>query len=199
MRVKSRYSLNLEELGVPAPDLMPVVLESGISLPQVQESFSESLNVFKAFANYLVERNRTRDMARQFAAARRALDARNYEAERQSEIIVANYAEQLKHFLAEQEAEMRLLTEKIELEGRAIAEQIRDERAQQHEELELTRQILNRHLKLISRMQEFLSEAESSPESYVRKNRQYFRVVEECRAKMRAVQNRLNDLDKPRN
>ena len=103
MRVKSRYSLNLEELGVPAPDLMPVVLESGISLPQVQESFSESLNVFKAFANYLVERNRTRDMARQFAAARRALDARNYEAERQSEIIVANYAEQLKHFLAEQE------------------------------------------------------------------------------------------------
>lgn len=188
--------MNLEELGVPAPDLTPAVFDSGMSLPQVQESFFDSFNVIKAFANYLVERNRTRDMARQFAAARQALDARNYEAERQSEIIVANYAEQLEHFLEEQRAEMKLLTEKIELEGRAIAEQIRDERSRQRAELELTRQILKQHLKLISRMQEFLSEAESSPESYVRKNRQYFRVVEECRAKMRVVQNRLNDLDK---
>lgn len=195
--MKAGYSLNLDELGIPAPDLLPVTssYDSQISTSRAQESFFDSLNVVKAFANYLVERNRTKDMSRKFAAARQALDARNYEAERQSEIIIANYARKLENFLEQQKAEMKFLTEKIHLESIAIAEQVRNERERQRSELQLTRQILSQHLKCIAQMQEFLTELENSPELYATENRYYFQVQEDCRVKMRRIQKLLKNFE----
>ena len=197
MRVKDRYSLNLSELigDVPTSTDVPARFDNGVSFPIVYGNYSESLNIFEAFGNYLVERNRTRDMAKQIAAAEDALDARNEEARQQSEIILANYAERLQEFLRNKRQELELETKRIERESAALVQQIQSEREREHARLEKIAQLLEHYRSFLDEASDYIAEFEASPEKFLTRNKFYHRVKEDYRIRLKWISSLLKQID----
>lgn len=198
MRVKDCYSLQVDELidEVPTTDNLPAHFDGGIDPVIVRGNYEESLNIFEAFADYIVERNRTRNMSRQFAAAESALDARNDEARRQSEIILDGYAERLKNFLEAKRQEFELNTRRIEMESAAQVEQLQNERERQHRKTVQQIELLEYYRSFLDEAQKFLAEVENSPEKFMSRNKFYYQVKEDCRIKMKWVLNLIKNFDR---
>lgn len=197
MKVKDCYSLNVSEIlgDVPTSIDVPAQLDRGISVSFVYGNYSESLNIFEAFANYLVERNRTSDMAKQIAAAESALDARNEEARRQSEIILDNYAERLQKFLDTERDKLKLETQRIELESEERVQQIQDAREREHARFKSLVSSLENYRSFLDEASKFLSEFESNPEKFLTRKKIYYQVKEDCRIKMKWITNLLKQID----
>lgn len=197
MKVKDCYSLYVEELldELPTAGNLPTKFDSGITIETVQRNYEDSLNIFTAFANYLVERNRTKDLAKQYAAAESALDARNAEARRQSESIIANYAERLNNFLAVKRQEFELETRRIELESAELVAIVRNAAERQHAKITAFLDMLKFYRSLLDDMQKFLAEVEESPEKFITKNKFYYQVKEDCRVKMKQITKLLKDIN----
>ena len=189
MRLKDCYSLNVNELfdEVPTARNLPSKVDDGINFEFVRHECRDSLNIFEALADYLVERTHTQDMARQVAAAENALDERNEAARRQSDIIIANYAERLNKFLETKRQEFELETQRIELESAAQVENLRDDRKRQRSRLNTLTKILAFYRASLEQMQKFLLELEESPELYVTRNKFYFQAKEDCRIKIKRI------------
>ena len=194
MRLKDCYSLNVDELFGERSTIRnsPAQIDDGVKLEFVQENCRESLNIFEALADYLVARNCTQDMARQVEVAENALDARNAEAQRQNDIIIANYAERLNKFLETKRQEFELETQRIELESVAQVENLHNDREKQRAQLNALTKILAFYRASLEQMQKFLMELEGAPELYVTRNKFYFQAKEDCRIKIR----RINDVIK---
>ena len=198
MRVKDCYSLQVDELieEVPTAENLPAHFGGGINPVIVRGHYEESLNILKAFANYIVERNRTRDMAQQFAAAENALDARNTEARQQSEIILSNYAERLNKFLACKTQKLELETQRIEMESAAQVEQIQNARERESARIRELIRILEFYRSFLDEEQKFLAEFEVAPQKFMTRNKFYYQVKEDCRIKVKWIQNLLKQIDK---
>ncbi len=192
MKVKDSYSLRVDEIigEVPTAENFPLKADEEINLELVQQDCEESFNIFEAFANYLVERTRTQDLRQQISTAEEALDTRNAEARRQSEIIIANYSERVKKFLATKRQELELETQRIELENFALVEGIRDAREHQKSQLNALMKVLAFYRSALEQIQNFLTETENSPELFVTRIKFYHQAKEDCRIKMK----RINDL-----
>lgn len=207
MKVKDCYSLYVEELldEVPTAGNLPTKFDSGITIETVQRDYENSLNIFTAFANYLVERNRTKDLAKQCAAAKNALDARNAEAQRQSELIIDNYAERMNNFLAAKRQEFELETQRIELESAERVAIVRNAAERQHAKIKAFLDMLKFYRSFLDDMQKYLAElddmkksfeeGEESPEKFLTKNKFYYQVKEDCRVKMKQITKLLKDLN----
>ena len=164
MRLKEKYSLSLDELinEVPSSENLPTKIDSrSFDVGAVCRQYENSLNLGKAFGNYLIERNRTKDMAREFAAKEAALDARNYEAEKQSKIIEKNYAVRLQQFLEYSRQELDLENKKLFEKSEVIAEQVKNARETEQEKISILTEVLSLYHKYIVEMQEFLHELEN--------------------------------------
>lgn len=198
MRIKDCYSLCIDELieEVPTPSNLPMNLDSGINFPIVKRDYEESLNVFKAFANYVVERNRTQDMKKQFAAAKRVLDARNAEARLQISMIIANYAERMQEFLTKKKQEFKLETQRIESENAEIVEKIHNAAERQHAKIKMFIELFNYYRSALDEIQQFLMEAEKISEISISKNKFYFQAKEDCRCKLRQIKILLKEINK---
>lgn len=197
MRVKDCYSLCLDELldEIPTAENLPSRFDGGVNLDIARRDCEHSLNIFKAFANYLVERNRTRDLSRQIYAAERALDARNAEARRQSEIVIANYAERLQAFLASKRAEFDLETQRLVAQSTERVEQLQNEAERRHRENQARVKMLEFYRSFLEDAQKFLAEVEDSPEKFVTHNKFYWQACEDCRVKSNAICRLLNQID----
>ena len=197
MRVKACYSLCLDELvdEIPTAENLPSCFDGGVNLDIARHDCEHSLNIFKAFANYLVERNRTRDLSRQIYAAERALDARNAEARRQSEIVIANYAERLQAFLASKRAEFDLETQRLVAESTERVEQLQNEAERRHRENQARVKMLEFYRSFLDEAQKFLAEVEDSPEKFVTHNKFYWQACEDCRVKSNAIRHLLKQID----
>ena len=197
MRVKDCYSLCLDGIvdEIPTAENLPSRFECEIHPVTVYGSCNESLNIFKAFANYIVERNRTRDLARQIDAAEAALDARNDVARNQSQIIVAEYAERLNNFLATKRQELALETQRIELESADRVNQIQNDREREHRRISELIEVLKYYRSFLEDVQKFLAEVEDSPEKFVTKNKFYHQAKEDCRVKIKWIGNLLKRID----
>lgn len=197
MRVKDCYSLCLDELidEIPTAENLPSRFDGGVNLDIARRDCEHSLNIFKAFANYLVERNRTRDLSRQIDAAERALDARNAEARRQSEIVIANYAERLQAFLASKRAEFDLETQRLVAESTERVEQLQNEAERRHRENQARIKMLEFYRSFLDDAQKFLAEVEDSPEKFVTHNKFYWQACEDCRVKSNAIRHLLKQID----
>jgi len=198
MRVKDVYSLRTDELleAVPTAENLPSRYDGAVNLDIARRHCADSLNIFTAFANYLVERNRTRDLARQISAAENALDARNAEARRQSEIIIANYAERLKNFLDTKRREFDLETQRIEQKSVAQVEVIRNDRERHQREVAAQIKMLEFYRSFLEEAQTFIAEIEDSPEKFVTRNKFYYQVCEDCRVKQKWLRDLLNKIDR---
>lgn len=197
MRVKDCYSLCLDELldEIPTAENLPSRFDGGVNLDIARRDCEHSLNIFKAFANYLVERNRTRDLSRQIYAAERALDARNAEARRQSEIVIANYAERLQAFLASKRAEFDLETQRLVAQSTERVEQLQNEAERRHRENQARVKMLEFYRSFLEDAQKFLAEVEDSPEKFVTHNKFYWQACEDCRVKSNAIRRLLKQID----
>ena len=197
MRVKDCYSLCLDELidEVPTAENLPSRFDGGVNLDIARHDCEHSLNIFKAFANYLVERNRTRDLSRQIYAAERALDARNAEARRQSEIVIANYAERLQAFLTAKGAEFDLETQRLVAESTERVEHLQNEAERRHRENQARIKMLEFYRSFLDDAQKFLAEVEDSPEKFVTHNKFYWQAYEDCRVKTNAIRRLLKQID----
>ena len=196
MRVKDNYSLRVEEIldEVPMAENLPSNFDGGLIL-NVRRNYAESLNFFAAFANYFVERSRTQDLEKQFAAAENALDSRNTEARLQSEMIIANYAERLQEFLETQARELELETQRIELESSERVEIVRNEREREHARITELIRVLEHYRAFLVEAQNFLAELERSPEKFATKNKFYFQVKEDSRLRMKWIRDLLKKID----
>lgn len=197
MRVKDCYSLCLDELvdEIPTAENLPSRFDGGVNLDIARRDCEHSLNIFKAFANYLVERNRTRDLSRQIDAAERALDARNAEARRQSEIVITNYAERLQAFLTAKRAEFDLETQRLVAESTERVEQLQNEAERRHRENQARIKMLEFYRSFLDDAQKFLAEVEDSPEKFVTHNKFYWQACEDCRVKSNAICRLLKQID----
>ena len=196
LKIKDFYSLRVDELlgDVPTADNFPVKVDDEISLNRVRQDYEGSLNIFEAFANYLVERNRTKDLNRQIETLETALDARNIEAKNQSKIIIDNYTERMKFFLETQRRELELEIQRIELKNAELVEGIRYERERQRSRITVLTKLLNFYLSSLEQIQKFLAETEESPELFVTKNKFRHQVKEDCRVKLKKINGLLKKI-----
>lgn len=197
MRVKDHYSLCVEELigAVPMAENLPTNFDGGISVPIIQKNYAESLCFFEAFADYLVERSRTQDIEKQFAAAEEALDSRNAEARLQSATIIANYAERLKGFVESRAREFELETQRLEAESAERVEIVRNEREREHFRITELIQVLEHYRTFLVDSQKFLAEIEQCSEKFATKNKFYFRVKKDYDLRLKWIQKLLNKID----
>lgn len=198
MRVKDSYSLCVDELlgEIPTENNLPVRYDSGITPAFVCGNCAESLNLFEAFGNYIAERSRTKNWARQVEAAENALDARNDEVRRQSEIILDSYTERLNKFLAQKTQMLELETQRIEMESAAQVEQIQNARERESARIRELIRILEYYRSFLNEEQKFLSEIEAASQKFMTRNKFYYKVKEDCRIKVKWICNLLNQIDK---
>lgn len=198
MRVKDSYSLCVDELlnEIPTENNLSVRYDSGITLAFVCGNCAESLNLFKAFGNYIAERSRTKNLARQVEAAKNTLDARNNEAWRQSEIILDSYTERLNKFLTQETQKLELETQRIEMESAAQVEQIQNARERESARIRELVRLLEYYRSFLNEEQKFLSEIEVALQKFMTRNKFYYQVKEDCRIKVKWIRNLLNQMDK---
>lgn len=178
-----------------APRAVPSTPKSdSFSLVDLTTEFAESINFGKALANYLIERNRTKNMRKVVEAAKDALDARNREERDRTEIIVENYRQQMSAFLDQQQEKLRLETQRMEMESKALVERAASERERHSLKVRQLTALMKMYLDHIEQMQRHMSDIESDAERFVKKNRLYFQLEEDCRAKFAYINKRLNQL-----
>ena len=198
MRVKDSYSLCVDELlsEIPTENNLPVRYDSGITPAFICGNCAESLNLFEALGNYIAERSRTKNLTRQVEAAENALDARNDEAQRQSEIILDSYTERLNKFLAQETQKLELETQRIEMESAAQVEQIQNARERESARIRELVRLLEYYRSFLNEEQKFLSEIEVALQKFMTRNKFYYQVKEDYRIKVKWISNLLNQIDK---
>lgn len=198
MKVKERYSLCLEQIlnSMPTIEKLPSTSDNAMDIQNIRHQCDESLNVFQAFADYLVERNNTRELIKRIDATKKSLDVRNYEAERQSKIIIDNYAVRLKNFVAKKRQEFELETQRLELESVAQVEAVQNAVERQRRKISAQIKLIEFYRSLLEDAQIFLVEIEDNPEQFVTRNKFYYQVREDRRVKSNYIRKLLNDLDK---
>ena len=123
----------LKELPVEKP---LIAVNSKALLDEYQHLASGSFDVIGAAADYFVEHNRTSQLRKRIAAEEAVLDARNAEAERQSEIKLREYAKQLQIQVNNWERDLEISVQKAKLEAQRIVSITEDrKRAWQNNQL----------------------------------------------------------------
>jgi len=108
----------LKEIPVEKP-LMAI--SNDVLLDEYHHMASNSFDVIGAAADYFVERNRTVQLGKRIVAEESALNTRNAEAERQSEIKLREYAKQLRVQVDIWEKDLEIALEKARMAAQRIA------------------------------------------------------------------------------
>lgn len=197
MRVKDSYSLCIDELlgEMTMTDNLPAQYDAGITSNVVYGKCAESLNLIEALGNYIVERNRTKNLEKQFDAMKNALDSRNLEARHQSQIIINECAERLNNFLASERERLKIETQRIELESTAKVQQLQNDRERKSAEIQSIRKSLEYFGSILNEEQNLLDELKHSPQTFVTRNKFYYQVKEDHRIHLKWVQQLLKQID----
>ena len=196
MRFKQSYSILLDGLGVTAPSVPAMIMPvASITVPEVIDQFIDSINLGRALSTFLVERNRTKNMRKAIAAQKHELDVRNLEERNRTEIIVEEYRQRMSAFLDQQQELLRLETQKIERENQMLVEGVTMERERQSLKLKHLCALLKMYLDHIEQMQKCMADVEHDAERYVKKNRLYFRLEDDCRKKFVYINKCLKELN----
>ena len=109
---KQKYAIRFPEFQTGEAD-DPVDLFSEQGLQQTKEILLRPFDLMKSLTDYVIERNRTRELEKQLAAQRSALDASVEQAAEQKRICLEELSKQLQKKAETEKKELELKLEKL--------------------------------------------------------------------------------------
>ena len=144
MLKEKAYSIDLSKMH-PGAEPHEISVVSGNYIQQEVREYRNSLNFGKALGNYLIEKNRTKDLAKQYAYERQKLNVRNEEFRKQQEIRINNYVERINSMVEKDRQQLVLETERIQIQGQEYIDIVKCNRLAEQERREIFNKVISLH------------------------------------------------------
>lgn len=119
---RQKYAIRFPEIRLTEPSVT-ADLFSEQALQETEEIFLKTFDLMHSLADYVIQKNRTRELKKQLDAQRKSLDAQVAQAAEEGQITLVEYSKRLKIQLEEKKSQ-------LELEMKALVEetnqQVRD-------------------------------------------------------------------------